>query len=216
MILGCLWLYSWSSIWNTPTGRTGWFVWEPIFRNTSSEFGKQRSNSLPGLPGIQHRLDGWMAGCVRDQDSTDFVEDFWGFAQGLDMAPFESIWSMFTMLFWNKTISRAPSMLNMTSLFRIQTVMINSPQPAAWFLRFDFRSSLSQVGMAMSSWEARVPTKSKFWSVEIVSWDMMIPSYSIYNWYLIYVRWWADVYLDRIIFTISFWFHILIISYFWP
>lgn len=30
---------------------------EQIFRNTSSEFGKQRSNSLPG---IQRRLDGWI------------------------------------------------------------------------------------------------------------------------------------------------------------
>ena len=42
-----------------------WFVWSvflspQIFRNTSSEFGKQRSNSLPGLPGTQRRLDGWI------------------------------------------------------------------------------------------------------------------------------------------------------------
>ncbi len=72
--------------------------------------------------------------------------------------------SIFKMLFWVPRQSQEllASWKWQVCFFRIRTVMMNSPQSTARFLWFrDFRSSLSQVGMAMSSWEARVA----FWSM---------------------------------------------------
>ena len=98
-----------------------------VFRNTSIEFGKHRSNSLPGLPGIQRRLD-----CSTARHG--FLIHFQDVVLG------------------SKTISRTPSILKMTSLF-FQDSYSDDEQPTvnsqifviSWFQVFAVTSGNGHV-----------------------------------------------------------------------